>query len=138
MDDSQVITELSTAVHELNKRASLQLASDARNKLLCTTVVPTEKVQSVLDAVTELMGPAVKPAGQSAWFKNWFDPFFKSVGGIQREQTLFRRELTAGLSLYCAFWPWASDPKRTSVRVGISCGDDARRKALTERISAPR
>jgi len=135
MEDSQVINELSTVVGELGKRASLKLTTDQRNALLCTTVVPSDRVASLLDVVAGLMGPAVKPAGKSAWLKNWFDPFYRSVGGIQREQTLFRRELAAGLSIYCAFWPWASDPKRTSIRVGVSC-DDARRKALTERIAA--
>src|SRR2546423_270076 len=135
MEDSQVINELSVVVAELVKRASLEMQPDRRNVLMRTTVVPTDKVPRVLDVVAELLGPAVKPAGKSAWWKNWVDPFYRSVGGIQREQTLFRRELCAGLSLYCAFWPWASDPKRVSIRVGISCGDEARRKALEERLT---
>lgn len=136
MDESQIIGALGKLVTDLATRGSLSLAADQRNVLLRVTVVPTDKVSTLVGLVTELMGPAVKPAGQTAWWKNWFDPFYRSVGGIQREQTLFQKKIGDGVSLYCAFWPWASEPKRTSLRVGISCPDESRRKALEKLLAA--
>jgi hypothetical protein len=136
MDESQIVSALAKLVTDLATRGSLSLAADRRNALLRVTVVPTDKVASLVGLVTELMGPAVKPAGETAWWKNWFDPFYRAVGGIQREQTLFQQQLEGEVSLYCAFWPWASEPKRTSMRVGIACADESRRKALEKLLGA--
>lgn len=137
MTDAEVLGHLSQLVTEIAKRGKLQMQADKRNALLRTTVIPSERVAQLLTDVTELMGPAVKPAGTTAMFKNWFDPFFKAVGGAEKQQSLFRRELTDRLSLYIAFWPWASDPARTSVRIGIACWDDTRRQALELLINPP-
>lgn len=132
-----MLGQFSRLVSALAKRGALQIRADTHNVLLRTTVVPSDRVPQLLPVVTELMGPAVKPAGTSAMWKNWFDPFFKAVGGSEKQQRLFRRDLADRLSLYVAFWPWASDPTRTSLRIGVACWDDARRQALERLINPP-
>ena len=135
MDDAEVLKQLAALIADMAQRGALQIQADRRDALVRTTVVPSTRVPQLLDMVTELMGPAVKPAGEGAFWKNWFDPFVKAVGGIQKDQSLFRKPLVGDLSLYCAFWPWASDATRTSLRIGICCGDD-RRKALEAILKA--
>lgn len=135
--DAEVLGQLSLLVTELARRGSLQMQADKRNALLRTTVVPSDRVPQLLATAAELMGPPVKPAGASSMWRNWFDPFFKAVGGAEKPQSLFRRELADQLALYVAFWPWASDPGRTSLRIGLACWNIPRRQALELLINPP-
>jgi hypothetical protein len=134
MDDDQALGALSQLVNDLRTRGPLDLRPDRRNPLVYTTVVGATRVGELGTLVAEMLGPAYKPAGESARWKNWFDPFVKSVGGIEAQQTLYRKELEGPFSLYCAFWPWASEPTRCSLRVGLSCLDTPRRVALEDRL----
>ena len=136
MDDSQVLAELGKVVGELRERGPLDLRRDKRDPLLHTTVVGTPRVADLTAIVANVLGQPYKPAGKGAFFMSWFDPFVKAVGGVERQQTLFRRDLVPGLSLYCAFWPWASEPGRTSIRIGLACLDAKRAKSLAD-LSAP-
>lgn len=104
---------------ELTERTRLQLNRDTRDPLLVTGVTTAERIESVGRIVQSRMGAPYKPAGQSAFWKNLFDSFVKAVGGVHSDQTLFKLDLGPDVSLYCAFWPWASDPGRVSVRLGI-------------------
>ena len=132
MTESEVLGQLSWLVNELAQRASVKLGLDQRSVLVRSTVVPSDRLATLIPIVTELMGPPVKPAGETARWKNWFDPFFKSVGGCEKQQSLWARPIEDRVTLYLAFWPWASEPTRTSVRAGIACWDEARRFKLED------
>lgn len=134
MDDDAALGELSRLVNDLRTRGGVDLRPDRRSPLIYSTVVGVERVDTLSKLVSELLGPPFKPAGEGAFFMNWFDPFVKSVGGIERAQTLYRRDLQAPFALYVAFWPWASEPTRCSLRAGLSCLDAPRRDALEERL----
>lgn len=134
MDDDQALGALSRLVNDLRSRGPLDLRPDRRNPLVYTTVVGAARVEELGRLVAELLGPPFKPAGESARWKNWFDPFVKSVGGIETQQTLYRKDLEGPFALYGAFWPWASEPTRCSLRVGLSCLDKPRRVALEDRL----
>ncbi|MBI4863657.1 MAG: hypothetical protein HY815_25870 [Candidatus Riflebacteria bacterium] len=117
----------------LRERARLSMQLDPTNRLLHTGVVSSRGIEKVAEVVRGRMGPAYKPAGQWALWKNWFDEFVKAVGGIRSEQTLFRLDLNPDVTLFCAFWPWASDPDRVSVRVGLQCRrPDVRDRLLSQ------
>lgn len=134
MDDDAALGELSRLVNDLRERGSMDLRPDRRSPLIYSTVIGTQRVDELQKLVFGLLGPPFKPAGESAWWKNWFDPFVKSVGGIERAQTLYRRDLEGPFALYVAFWPWASEPTRCSLRVGLTCLDVPRRAALEDRL----
>lgn len=97
-------------------------------------VANSDIVEALTPEVEKYFDEPYKKAGDSAFWGNLFDSFIKSVGGINKDQTLYRKQIDDGIFLYCAFWPWGSDPIRTSIRIGLMCTsselDDAYTKEL--------
>lgn len=104
---------------EISSRLGLELRYNL--ELLYVTVLPSGTLSQLEALLMEHLGAAYKPRGRTAIFKNFFDRFVQGVGGIQRNQGLFRRDFGTDISLYAAIWPWASDPMKVSLRVGIYC-----------------
>lgn len=95
--------------------------SDNSDPTLYVGVAETLNMAELTKEVEGIFDEPYKKAGDSAFFKNLFDSFVKSVGGVRKEQTLYRKRVTEGVFLYCAFWPWGSKPEKTSIRIGLIC-----------------
>lgn len=111
-------------INDLTAKFGLVPNPDGCDTLLYTGVAESDILPGLTPVVETYFGLPYKPAGESAFLKNWFDSFVESVGGIRTEQTLYRREISADIALYCAFWPWSSNPIKTSVRIGLICPPD--------------
>ena len=94
-------------------------------------VAKSNLISEITPIVEEYFGKPYKTAGNSAFFMNMFDKFIKKVGGIRSEQTLYRKDITDKVILYCAFWPWGTEPIKTSVRIGLICYDKKEEEELT-------
>lgn len=100
---------------------------DIDDPLLYCGVADSNIMTQLTEEVEKIYGKAYKPAGEGAFLKNFFDKFVREVGGARKEQTLFRKEISEQVFLYCAFWPWGSNPVKTSIRIGLVCyGADER------------
>lgn len=100
---------------------------DIDDPLLYCGVADSNIMTQLTEEVEKIFGKAYKPAGEGAFLKNFFDKFVREVGGARKEQTLFRKEISEQVFLYCAFWPWGSNPVKTSIRIGLVCyGADER------------
>ena len=101
--------------------------NDVDDPLLYCGVANSDIIEELAVEIEKSFGPAYKPAGEGAFFKNFFDRFVREVGGARKEQTLYRIVIDDMTCLYCAFWPWGSNPVKTSVRIGLVCyGADER------------
>lgn len=117
----------------LRKKYSLKTNSDASGDLLYCGIANSDIIKEITLDVEEFFGKPYKPAGKSMFFKNFFDLFLKQIGGIKSEQTLFKKQINEQMFMYCAFWPWGSNPVKTSVRVGLVCfGADERNFLIKE------
>lgn len=100
---------------------------DVDDPLLYCGVANSDLIDALTVEVEKFFGEAYKPAGAGAFFKNFFDRFVKEVGGTRKDQTLFRKDIDERTCMYCAFWPWGTQPVKTSVRIGVVCfGADER------------
>ncbi|MDD3148564.1 MAG: hypothetical protein PHD82_14820 [Candidatus Riflebacteria bacterium] len=100
---------------------------DVDDPLLYCGVADSNLITQLGEEVEKFFGKPYKPAGEGAFFKNFFDRFMREVGGARKDQTLFRKEISDSIVIYCAFWPWGSNPVKTSVRIGLVCyGADER------------
>lgn len=100
---------------------------DIDDPLLYCGVADSNIMKQLTEEVEKIFSKAYKPAGEGAFLKNFFDKFVREVGGARKEQTLFRKEISEQVFLYCAFWPWGSNPVKTSIRIGLVCyGADER------------
>lgn len=100
---------------------------DIDDPLLYCGVADSNIMTQLTEEVEKMFGKAYKPAGEGAFLKNFFDKFVREVGGARKEQTLYRKEISEQIFMYCAFWPWGSNPVKTSIRIGLVCyGADER------------
>jgi hypothetical protein len=119
MDDELQIIEKTMALLGELKAAHEIKTSDSGDPLLFVGVVKADVIEQITPLVEKYFGEAYKPAGKSAFFKNILDSFSKSIGGIRKEQTVFRKNVSQSLDMYCAFWPWGENPVNTTVRIGV-------------------
>lgn len=115
------IREVLALIPAMRTRFKLKRNREACDALLYVGVAQSNVVAELGEMVEGDFGAPYKAAGEGAFFKNLLDGFVKSVGGVSKEQTLYRLDLSPEIQLFCAFWPWGSDPTRTSVRVGLLC-----------------
>lgn len=128
------IREILRVIPTMRKRCKVRRNKEACRPLLYVGVAESDVVAQLAELVEADFGPPYKPAGEGAFWKNLLDGFVKTVGGVSRDQTLYRLELAPKIQLFCAFWPWGSDPTRTSVRLGLLCADGADERRLSQEL----
>ncbi|RCK81386.1 MAG: hypothetical protein OZSIB_2255 [Candidatus Ozemobacter sibiricus] len=133
-DKINAIREVLRVIPELKTRFGVKRNPQENDPLLFVGVTDSAAIKEIAPLVETFFGKPYKPPGETAFLMNLFDHFVKEVGGVRREQTLFRKEISKGLNLFCAFWPWASDPTKTSVRIGLLCAEEDEEKALTPSV----
>lgn len=133
-DKIKSIRDALKVIPELKTRFGVKRSSQDNEPLMFVGVTESSALKDIAPMVEGFFGKAYKPPGETAFLMNLFDHFVKEVGGVRREQTLFRKEIDRGLNLFCAFWPWASDPTKTSVRIGLLCAEEQDEKALAKAL----
>ncbi|MFZ2959574.1 MAG: hypothetical protein WA705_22035 [Candidatus Ozemobacteraceae bacterium] len=132
----ETIKETLKLIPLLKTQFSVKRNSDEDDPTLFVGVAESNLIDALRPVVEAHFGPAYKPAGESAFWKNLFDSFVKSVGGVRTEQTLFKKEISPSVFLFCAFWPWGSNPVKTSIRIGLLCDVEEEEHALTKDVKA--
>ncbi len=135
MDINEQITEIKKNIKLiglLEKNYDMRSNPDVNEPLTYCGVTNSDLISKITPIVEEYFGKPFKTAGDSAFFLNMFDKFIKRVGGIRKEQTLYKKEITEKVILYCAFWPWGSDTIKTSIRIGLVCFDKEEEKQFID------
>ncbi len=114
----QMVEETMALIDELKANYTIQ-PSKNDDLLLYTGVAERNVVEQISPVVEKYFGKPYKKAGKSVFLKNMTDGFAKAVGGMRKEQTFFKKDISASLQLYCAFWPWGTNPEKTTVRIGV-------------------
>ena len=65
------------------------------------------------------LGPPLKDFGQSATLEPRIQQVVAAIGGIRIDQCLFFAKGEDRQVAYAALWPWASDPRRITLKVGL-------------------
>jgi hypothetical protein len=118
----------------IEKKYNIKPNTDVDEPLLYCGVADTNLISNLATEVEEYFGKPYKPAGEGAFFKNYFDKFVRGVGGTRKEQTLYRKPICDQACMYCAFWPWGSKPVKTSVRIGLVCYGADEREFFTREL----
>ena len=83
-------------------------------------VLAREELQRCCALLSERLAPPIKDFGKAAAFEPPVQKVVASLGGIRLEQCLFLKQGEEGHAVYAALWPWASDPLRITLKVGVS------------------
>ncbi|GAB4272686.1 MAG: hypothetical protein Kow0029_11610 [Candidatus Rifleibacteriota bacterium] len=128
-----LIRETLKVIDVIEAKFKIKPNPDVDDPLLYCGVANSNIIEELSEEIEKYFGKPYKPAGEGAFFKNFFDRFVREVGGLRKEQTLYRKKIDDTTSVYCAFWPWGTNPVKTSVRIGLACfGADEREKYKKE------
>ena len=64
-------------------------------------------------------GPAAKEFGKTVRFAKPAQAVVEHLGGIRPDQCLFLKEEPNQPTAFAALWPWASNPERITLKVGV-------------------
>ncbi len=70
--------------------------------------------------LTSALGAPVKPFGQAPALDRAIKKIVERLGGVRPEQCLFLSQRPDGVVAYAMLWPWASNPLRVTLKVGVS------------------
>ncbi len=108
-------------IREIEEKYKITKNRDVVEDLMYCGVAQSNIIETLSVDVQEYFASPYKVAGKSCFLRNYYDKFLRSVGGMRKEQTLYRLEVSETTFLYCAFWPWGSNPTKTSIRIGLIC-----------------
>ena len=130
----QKISKVMALRTELQNKFGVRRNPDCEDPLIYGGVANSDLLEKMTPLVESFFGKPYKAAGEGAFLKNLFDGFVKQVGGIRKEQTLYRLDLSDSVRLYCAFWPWGSNPVKTTVRIGLFSTDEEEEARLQKEV----
>ena len=84
-------------------------------------VLSRQELERCHAQLCEALGPPVKEFGRNATFDHKTQKTVEALGGVRIDQCLFLVPQEARRVVYAALWPWASDPTRVTLKVGVHC-----------------
>lgn len=121
------IRETLKVIDLIEEKFKIKPNNDVDDPLLYCGVANSNIMEELTVEIEKYFEKPYKPAGEGAFFKNFFDKFVREVGGTRKDQTLYKKDIDEKCCMYCAFWPWGTNPIKTSVRIGLVCyGADER------------
>ena len=71
------------------------------------------------DQLAQHLGPPAKDFAKPVAFPQDVQRIVNDLGGIRGDQCLFLKSVDGTQAIYAALWPWASDPRRITLKVGL-------------------
>jgi hypothetical protein len=82
-------------------------------------VITRSDLERCYQLLGDALGPAAKEFGKTVRFAKPAQAVVDHLGGIRPDQCLFLKEATHQPIAFAALWPWASNPDRITVKVGV-------------------
>ena len=82
-------------------------------------VLAAAEVERCCELLTQVLGPPVKPFGAAVALEPAVRRIVERLGGIRQDQCLYLQAQSDGHGRYAALWPWASDPNRVTLKIGV-------------------
>ncbi len=82
-------------------------------------VVSRPDLSRCYELLVQHLGPPAKEFAQPAKFPREIQRLVNDLGGIRADQCLFVKSLDGGPTVYAALWPWASNPTRITLKIGL-------------------
>ena len=82
-------------------------------------VLLREELPRLCELLSGALGQPAKDFHQKAKLSKDLQGILNAVGGIRDDQCLFLKISTNKPIGYAMLWPWASDPQRVTIKVGV-------------------
>jgi hypothetical protein len=103
----------------IRNQVPMEIRSAAPSGEFLEAVVQQQDLAGCVALLRQRLGEPVKDFGEAAAFDGATLRAVHALGGIQADQCLFLSEHEPTVFVYGALWPWASDPARLTVRIGM-------------------
>lgn len=82
-------------------------------------VLSREDLGACCELLSGAFGPAAKEFGKVVRFTRQCQAMVDALGGIRTDQCLFIKEEANRPVAFAALWPWAANPDRVTLKVGV-------------------
>ena len=82
-------------------------------------VMAATEVERCCALLTQALGPPAKPFGAAMTLDASSRRIVERLGGIRPDQCLYLQLQPDGHGRYASLWPWASDPTRITLKLGL-------------------
>jgi len=82
-------------------------------------VLTRKNLAQCVTLLQDAFGAPAKDFDQSARFERTMAPLIEAIGGVRTDQCVFVDAHGNPYMAYAALWPWASDPERITLKVGL-------------------
>ena len=106
-------------IEELQETLRMEIRSNSEPPKYLEAVITRSDLELLRSLLTRHFGPAAKEPGTRRTFPKEIQGLVDSIGGLRTEQSFFYRLGDDSHVLYAALWPWASDPDRITLKVGL-------------------
>ena len=109
----QLIETLSQAILFADRRTPVE------SSRYLEAVILRQDLTRCCELLQGVLGPPLKDFGQSVTFEPRIQQVVAVIGGIRIDQCLFFAKGEDHQVAYAALWPWASEPNRVTLKVGL-------------------
>ena len=110
-------------IESLSKALALEVRATPQSGESLEAVLDRQELQRCYQILSDALGSPAKEFGEAATFEPKLKQAVDTIGGIRLDQCLFLKQCEGGQLAYAALWPWASDPKRVTLKIGaVSVG----------------
>ena len=82
-------------------------------------VLAAAEMERCCALLEQALGPPLKPFRTAATLEPSMRRLVERLGGIRQDQCLYLQLQADGHSRYASLWPWASDPNRLTLKLGV-------------------
>lgn len=82
-------------------------------------VLAAAEVAQCCALLARALGPPLKSFGVRATFEPAMRRIIEQLGGIRQDQCVYLQPQPDNHGRYATLWPWASDPNRITLKLGV-------------------
>ena len=112
-------TLITPLIDEIVKAVPMVVRSAPDSGNYLEGVLSRQDLKRCYEMLQKALGPPTKDFGVPSKFAKDTQKLIDRVGGIWLDQCLFLKQDGEGEMTYAALWPWASDPTKITLKVGI-------------------
>ena len=106
-------------IEEIEKRVKMEIRPSSKGNEYLEAVVDATELASLQSLLNNYLGPAAKEPGKEAKLPKEIQQFVDAMGGLRIDQSFYYKKEGAK-AVFAALWPWASNPNRITLKVGLT------------------
>lgn len=117
--NNNILQSIHSLIESIQKDVKVEIREVSPSSDYLEGVLASDHLSSCLDVLKNILGDPAKDFGKPVGLDQSIQKAVSDFGGVREDQCLFMSSATANQAIYAALWPWASNPKRITLKIGI-------------------